>query len=421
MDLHREPVVRGDDLREHRERCVGGSILPSSCAPSVRAQVGDGRAGERSVGDAVGVPAFPRFAELGAGIAALAVDPHQLVAAPHLGRELGVEHVGIECVIRHRTGYDTLPSCGIPVRPARRESFSARPLHRYRIESRRPPGQHPGGAAAPARARADRRGLVVLRVAPRRTAPTVPPISTSRRGSETELDSPAFRTLRARRRTRGRPRSQHARSWPPGRSTSICSSSTERIVRAASRPRVRTISRRLPKSRRIFRSAEPNGHVRRRERSLRFDTDRQSEAPEVRLSLNRAGVSSVRRVVHLERRRTTRACTTASSRWLPTWRRIKPACTCRALPRFSRRRRSTCWRATREPARIERLAEAIAREIVRSQRAIRADVRLRAEFGLERWTPVSGKRGEETYTLVGIAHADARRHAARRRRRGRRA
>jgi GTP cyclohydrolase IV len=43
---------------------------------------------------------------------------------------------------------------------------------------------------------------------------------------------------------------------------------------------------------------------------------------------------------------------------------------------------------------------------VRSQRAVRADVRLRAEFGLERWTPVSGKRGEEIYTLVGIAHAD---------------
>ena len=59
-----------------------------------------------------------------------------------------------------------------------------------------------------------------------------------------------------------------------------------------------------------------------------------------------------------------------------------------------------------KPARIEGLADAIAREIVRSQRAVRADVRLRADFGLERWTPVSGKRGEETYTLVGIAHAD---------------
>ena len=34
-------------------------------------------------------------------------------------------------------------------------------------------------------------------------------------------------------------------------------------------------------------------------------------------------------------------------------------------------------------------------------------MRVRADFGLERWTPVSGKRTEETYTLVGIAHADA--------------
>ena len=57
---------------------------------------------------------------------------------------------------------------------------------------------------------------------------------------------------------------------------------------------------------------------------------------------------------------------------------------------------------------MEDLVERIAREIVASQGALRADVRLRAEFGLERWTPVSGKRDEESYTLVGIAHADPR-------------
>jgi GTP cyclohydrolase-4 len=59
-----------------------------------------------------------------------------------------------------------------------------------------------------------------------------------------------------------------------------------------------------------------------------------------------------------------------------------------------------------EPAgRIEEVVSRIARAIVDSQNALRADVRLRADFGLERWTPVSGKRGEETYTLVGLAHA----------------
>ena len=60
---------------------------------------------------------------------------------------------------------------------------------------------------------------------------------------------------------------------------------------------------------------------------------------------------------------------------------------------------------TDRPGRIEDIVGRIAREIVGSQKALRAEVRLRAEFGLERWTPVSGKRGEETYTLIGIAHA----------------
>jgi GTP cyclohydrolase-4 len=37
---------------------------------------------------------------------------------------------------------------------------------------------------------------------------------------------------------------------------------------------------------------------------------------------------------------------------------------------------------------------------------VRADVRVRAEFSLERRTPVTGKRSEESYTLIAIAHAD---------------
>jgi GTP cyclohydrolase IV len=149
-----------------------------------------------------------------------------------------------------------------------------------------------------------------------------------------------------------------------------------------------------------------NGSVRRRERALRFDTDRQSEVPEIRLSLSRAGVSHVRRVVHLEidgrahvyNGELTMVADLAADRsgvHMSRFAEILEEATLDVLSRDSK------------PARIERLAEAIAREIVRSQRAVRADVRLRAEFGLERWTPVSGKRGEETYTLVGIAHADA--------------
>jgi GTP cyclohydrolase IV len=151
----------------------------------------------------------------------------------------------------------------------------------------------------------------------------------------------------------------------------------------------------------------PNGSIRKRERSLHFATDRQEEAPEVRLSLNRVGVSSVRRVVHLEidgRSRVYNGEFTMVADLAPDkagvhmsrFAEILEEATLDVLARDA------------QPERIEGLVEAIAREIVQSQRAIRADVRLRAEFSLERWTPVSGKRGEETYTLVGIAHADER-------------
>jgi GTP cyclohydrolase-4 len=148
-----------------------------------------------------------------------------------------------------------------------------------------------------------------------------------------------------------------------------------------------------------------DGSVRRRERGLRFDTDRQSEEPEVRLSLDRAGVSRVRRIVHLEvdgKARVYSGEFTMVADLAPDKAGVH-------MSRFAEILEETLLDVLArdaKPARIERIAEAIAGEIVRSQRAVRADVRLRAEFGLERWTPVSGKRGEENYTLVGIAHAD---------------
>lgn len=147
--------------------------------------------------------------------------------------------------------------------------------------------------------------------------------------------------------------------------------------------------------------------VRRRERSLHFVANRQEEAPDVRLSLSRVGVSSVRRIVHLNIDGKERVFNGEFSMVAD----LAPHKAGVHMSRFSEILEEAALdvlaRET-QPARIERLVEAIAKEIVQSQHAIRADVRLRADFGLERWTPVSGKRGEETYTLIGIAHADER-------------
>lgn len=152
----------------------------------------------------------------------------------------------------------------------------------------------------------------------------------------------------------------------------------------------------------------PNGSaVRKRERSLHFATDRQEEAPDVRLSLNRVGVSGVRRLVRLDvdgRERVYNGEFTMVADLEPHKAGVH-------MSRFTEILESATLEVLARddvPARIERLVEAIAREIVESQPAVRAEVRLRAEFGLERWTPVSGKRGEEIYTLVAVACTDRR-------------
>jgi GTP cyclohydrolase-4 len=149
----------------------------------------------------------------------------------------------------------------------------------------------------------------------------------------------------------------------------------------------------------------PGGNgVRRLARSLHFDANRQDESPDVRLSLSRVGVSRVRRIVHVRLDGVERVFNgefTMVADLAPDKAGVH-------MSRFSEILEEAALDVLerQEPAPVERIVEAIAAEIVRSHRAIRADVRLRADFGLERWTPVSGKRGEETYTLVGIAHAD---------------
>ena len=157
----------------------------------------------------------------------------------------------------------------------------------------------------------------------------------------------------------------------------------------------------------IAASADVSG-ITRKARAMHFFANRQEEAPDVRLSLNRVGVSSVKHIIRLnvggvERVFNADFTMVADLRpdkagvHMSRFSELLEAATLEVLARPER------------PARVEDLVAQIAREIVVSQDAIRADVRVRAEFGLERWTPVSGKRTEETYTLVGIAHADAQR------------
>jgi len=147
--------------------------------------------------------------------------------------------------------------------------------------------------------------------------------------------------------------------------------------------------------------------VTRKPRALHFVANRQEEAPDVRLSLNRVGVSSVKHVIRLNiggQERQFNGDFTMVADLAPDKAGVH-------MSRFSELLEAATLEVLArkdKPARVEDLTEQIAREIVGSQGALRADVRLRAEFDLERWTPVSGKRTDETYTVIGIAHADLR-------------
>ena len=153
--------------------------------------------------------------------------------------------------------------------------------------------------------------------------------------------------------------------------------------------------------------AKSNGGVapRRRARSLHFLSNRQEETPDVRLSLNRVGVSHVRRIVHLEIDGTPRV-------FNGEFTMVADLASDKAgvhMSRFSELSRSDARRARRAATgRASKVWSKRSRARSSPRRRRRADVRVRADFGLERWTPVSGKRGEETYTLIGIAHADTR-------------
>jgi len=149
----------------------------------------------------------------------------------------------------------------------------------------------------------------------------------------------------------------------------------------------------------------PKNGVQKKARALHFSTNRQDEEPAVRISLGRAGVSKVRRVIHVNvdgKARTYNGEFTMVADLAPDKSGIH-------MSRFGEILEEATLevlaRQERFP-RIEALVDAIAGEIIGSHQAISADVRVRADFGLERWTPVSGKRGEETYTLVAIARAD---------------
>jgi GTP cyclohydrolase I/GTP cyclohydrolase-4 len=136
----------------------------------------------------------------------------------------------------------------------------------------------------------------------------------------------------------------------------------------------------------------------------RHDTtvDLQASAPEIRLGLTRAGVTGVQKAIrirHEGREKTFAAridCTVD----------LDPAQKGVHMSRFPELFGEAIDEVViGEAFLVETLAEHIARHIVERQHALRAEVRIEAPYPLERRTPVTDLRTQETATLIGIAAA----------------
>jgi GTP cyclohydrolase I/GTP cyclohydrolase-4 len=130
--------------------------------------------------------------------------------------------------------------------------------------------------------------------------------------------------------------------------------------------------------------------------------DMQASQPEVRIGLTRAGVTGVQKAIRIRHDGHEKTFAAEISCTVD----LDPAQKGVHMSRFP----ETFGEAVDEVVigeafLVEALAEHIASQIVARQRALRAEVRIEAQYPLERRTPVSGLPTQEIATLIGIAAA----------------
>ncbi len=130
--------------------------------------------------------------------------------------------------------------------------------------------------------------------------------------------------------------------------------------------------------------------------------DLQASAPEIPLGLTRAGVTGVQKAIRIRhdgREKTFSARIDCAVDLDPAQKGVH-------MSRFPELFGEAIDEVViGEAFLVETLAEHIARHIVCRQHALRAEVRIEAQYPLERRTPVTDLRTQETATLIGIAAA----------------
>jgi GTP cyclohydrolase-4 len=142
--------------------------------------------------------------------------------------------------------------------------------------------------------------------------------------------------------------------------------------------------------------------VKRMERSLklRIDHDVQQSRPTVPVSLSRAGVTNLRRIIQIA----DGGRGVLFYAELDLFADLNPEQSGVHMSRFSDIVETLVEEISLAPSPdIESLAERLAQQVVQTQGAISSEVHIRAHSPMMKVTPISGKPVEELYTLIGIA------------------
>jgi len=135
---------------------------------------------------------------------------------------------------------------------------------------------------------------------------------------------------------------------------------------------------------------------------VHFLQDLQASPPDVRIGLSRAGVSGVRKAIRIrygESEKLIAADIDCTVDLDPSQKGVH-------MSRFPELFEEAIEEVVIEEALlVEQLAAHIAAQIVARQRALRAEVKIVAQYPLERRTPVTGLRTQELVSLIGLAAA----------------
>ncbi|MFZ1880103.1 MAG: GTP cyclohydrolase MptA [Gaiellaceae bacterium] len=130
--------------------------------------------------------------------------------------------------------------------------------------------------------------------------------------------------------------------------------------------------------------------------------DMQASAPDVRIGLTRAGVTGVQKAIRIRHEGHEKTFAAEISCTVD----LDPSLKGVHMSRFSEIFGEAIDAVViGEAFLVETLAEHIAKHIVERQHALRAEVRIEAQYPLERRTPVTGLMTQEIATLIGIAAA----------------